>query len=65
MTLTGIDKADGLLVRMYRRESLSLAKASARNSLLDRQRKNHLARWTWELAWDEASASEQEEILAD
>ncbi len=65
VTLTGIDKADGLLVRMYRRESLSLAKASARNSLLDRQRKNHLARWTWELAWDEASASEQEEILAD
>ena len=61
VTLTGIDKADGLLVRMYRRESLSLAKASARNSLLDRQRKNHLARWTWELAWDEASASEQEE----
>jgi hypothetical protein len=61
--VTKLDRADGLLVRMYRREELSPAKATARDAVLDRSRKNHIARWTWEPAWDEVSASEQEEIL--
>jgi len=60
-----VDAADGLLVRMYRREALSAGQARARDRVLDLPRKNHLARWTWELAWDEASPEEQQAILMD
>ncbi len=63
--LTDIDRADGLLVRMYRREAVSSGQTTTRDRVLDLPRKNHLARWTWELAWDEASSAEQEDILSD
>jgi hypothetical protein len=64
VTLEGIEQADGLLVRIYRREQLSSAEVMARDTRLDRGRKDHLARWTWELGWDELAASEQDAVLA-
>jgi hypothetical protein len=61
--LKSIEEADGLLVRAYRREQLSPSEATIRDAALDRLRKDDLARWSWELGWDELTASERATLL--
>ena len=58
-----VDEADGLLVRAYRREQLSSAEAALRDTVLARPRKEELARWAWELGWDELMPFERAAIL--
>lgn len=55
--------ADGLLVRAYRREQLSPAERTMRARALDREQKEHLAEWAWELGWDELTSSERAALL--
>jgi hypothetical protein len=61
--LAEIAGADGLLVRAYRREQLSEAEVALRDTALDREKKNDLAQWTWELGWDELTAPERATLL--
>jgi hypothetical protein len=63
LTLEEVNGADGLLVRVYRREQLSPAETALRGATLDRVRKDQLARWAWETGWDELTRSEQQAIL--
>lgn len=62
--LTGIDDADGVLVRAYRREQLSPSEALVRATALDRHKKDRLAQWTWEIGWDELTEAERSAVLA-
>lgn len=61
--LAEIAGADGLLVRAYRREQLSEAEVTLRETALDREKKNELAQWTWELGWDELTPPERTTLL--
>lgn len=61
--LADVAGADGLLVRAYRREQLTEAEATLRDTALDRVQKDELARWTWELGWDELTRAERIAIL--
>ena len=61
--LNEIAGADGLLVRAYRREQLTETEIALRETALDREKKDELARWTWELGWDELSAPERRTLL--
>lgn len=61
--LADIQNASGLLVRAYRREQLSDAEVALRNTALDRTKKDELARWTWELGWDELGPAERLALL--
>lgn len=61
--LAELDGADGLFVRAYRREQLSEAEVALRETALDREKKNELAQWTWELGWDELTAPERMTLL--
>jgi len=63
LKLAEIAAADGLFVRAYRREQLSEAEASLRDTALDRAKKDELARWTWELGWDELTPPERASVL--
>ncbi len=60
----GVAGAEGLMARAYRRERLSTAAAVVRDTALDRTRKDAMARWAWELGWDELTAPEKSELLA-
>ncbi len=62
--LASVASAEGLLVRAYRREQLGRAEALIRNTALDRAKKDALARWAWELGWDELTAAERGAILS-
>lgn len=61
--LVEIAGADGLFVRAYRREQLSEAETALRETALDREKKNELAQWAWELGWDELTAPERTTLL--
>lgn len=61
--LAEIAGADGLLVRAYRREQLSEAEIALRETALDREKKNDLAQWTWELGWDVLTPSERTALM--
>ena len=61
--ITAIDGAAGLLVRAYRREQLTEAEGIIREAALDRPKKDDVARWTWELGWDELTAAERVAVL--
>jgi hypothetical protein len=61
--LAEISRAEGLFVRAYRREQLSEAEATIREAALDRTKKNDLARWSWELGWDELTPAERVALL--
>ena len=62
--LAELANADGLLVRAYRREQLSQAEATLRDTALDRAKKDELAKWTWELGWDELTPAERVAVLS-
>lgn len=61
--LAEITAADGLFVRAYRREQLSETETALRDTALDRAKKDELAKWTWELGWDELTPKERVAVL--
>ena len=61
--LAEIAGADGVLVRAYRREQLSESEATLRDTLLDRPKKDELARSAWELGWDDLTPAERAALL--
>jgi hypothetical protein len=64
IALTSIVEADGVLVRIYRREAVSGKQLVARPERLGPEGRAHLAKTAGELSWDELELAEQEVLLA-
>src|SRR5262249_7937786 len=64
LSLDDVEGADGLLVRVYRREELDRAEAQRRMRTIEEARREPLAAHAWELDWVDLGQDEQETILA-
>jgi hypothetical protein len=61
--LDSIDGAQGMLVRIYRRELLDQLEVVRRERVLDEKHENHLASRSWEIDWSDLDELERAELL--